>query len=64
MKTVEEHNREMYERYRPKEVGTGVQCPHCGNEMFESEPGVVLLSFPPKINVHCKSCEYKTTLIK
>jgi hypothetical protein len=64
MKTIEEHNREKYEHYALKEVGTGVQCPHCGDEMFESEPDVVLLTFPPRKKVHCKSCKYKTTLIK
>jgi DNA-directed RNA polymerase subunit RPC12/RpoP len=63
MKTLEEHNKEMRERYRPKDVGTGIQCPHCGDEMFYTEPGVILLSYPPQKKVHCKTCKYHTTIL-
>lgn len=63
MKTVEEHNREALENYKTKDIGTGVQCPHCGAEMFETTPGIVLASYPPQKRVHCKSCGYHTTLI-
>mgnify|MGYP003334494186 CR=1 FL=1 len=63
MKTVEEHNKQMREMYAPKDIGTGVQCPHCGGEMFETQPGVILTSYPHQKRVNCKSCGYSTTLV-
>lgn len=63
MKTVEEHNKSRRVRYDNYDDRSGIQCPHCGDEMKYSEPSVMLLSYPPQKHVHCDSCKYKTTVI-
>jgi hypothetical protein len=35
-------------------VGNGVACPKCGEEMYDTNPNLVLTSNPPKKSVHCK----------
>ena len=62
LKTLEEHNAQVFERQKPKNIGTGVQCPHCGAEMYYDNDGITLCSIPPQKHVHCKSCKYKTTM--
>jgi DNA-directed RNA polymerase subunit RPC12/RpoP len=42
--------------------GTGIQCPTCGDELVESDPGTILTSNPPRKTVHCQSCNYKNTI--
>lgn len=36
----------------------GVACPECGAELFDTEPSIVLLSYPPKKSIHCSACGY------
>jgi DNA-directed RNA polymerase subunit RPC12/RpoP len=62
MKSIEEHNEEKRKTLHIK-TETGIQCPHCGDEMHYSEPGVLLLTNPPKRKVHCKTCKYQTTIL-
>lgn len=43
-----------------KEVSTyetRLYCDNCGAEMVEVNPGVVLMSFPPKYAYHCQNSE-------
>ena len=61
MKTLEEYNAEMRERYKAND-STGIQCPQCGDELKLTEPGVVLLSYPPQKKVHCNTCKYKNSI--
>ena len=62
MKSLEEHNKEAYERYEqpPGDIftrGAGVLCPRCGIEMgYTDEALVVLACWPPKRRVHCVAC--------
>lgn len=56
MKTLSEHERE---KNPPKEKAwVGVACDHCGNELYNSTPDIVLTTFPPKINVRCPNCGF------
>lgn len=63
MKTIEEHNLMVFDSITRKKQSankTGVKCPHCVEEveLLNSSPGIVLLSTPPQINVHCPVCSY------
>jgi hypothetical protein len=60
LKTLEQHewlSRPYYER----PLLNGIACPKCGHELLDSNPGVLLLSKPPQLNIHCSSCPYKGT---
>jgi DNA-directed RNA polymerase subunit RPC12/RpoP len=46
-----------------EKVGTGIQCPQCGDELLETNPGTLLMSNPPQKNVHCPTCKYKSYII-
>lgn len=61
MKTVEEHNKDRFKTI--ERVGTGVQCPACGDELIETNPGVLLMSNPAQKSVHCPTCKYKNTIV-
>ena len=37
----------------------GIACPNCGEEMSDSDDGVMYYSFPGQINVICHACGYK-----
>lgn len=37
----------------------GIACPDCGEELYDSSPGVMLLTSPPKLNIYCQSCGYR-----
>ena len=64
MKTIEEHNKERINSFRVLEkVGTGIQCPQCGDELLETNPGTLLMSNPPQKIVHCPTCKYKSYII-
>lgn len=57
MKTLEQYEAEK--KQLRENHGTGIQCPACGDELIETNPGVLLLSYPPKKDVHCPTCKYK-----
>jgi len=64
MKTIEEHNKERSEMYiKSINERTGIQCPHCGDEMKYENSSVLLLSNPPQKKVYCSTCNYQTTII-
>ncbi len=37
----------------------GIKCPQCGNELWDTNPMIVLTSNPPQKNIHCPKCGYK-----
>ncbi len=39
---------------------TGIECPACGRELQDAEPGVILMSNPPKKAVQCFGCGLQT----
>jgi len=60
MKTIEENNQSLRILER---IGTGVQCPGCGDELIETDPGVILTSYPAQKKVHCQNCKYSNCIL-
>ena len=60
MTTLEQHNSELREVYKwsNEPHPNGIECPTCGKELWDSSPSSMLLSYPPKMNVHCPDCGY------
>jgi len=42
---------------------TGLKCPDCGKELFDSNARVILNPQPPKKEVHCPYCRFKGTRV-
>lgn len=63
MKSLDEHNREARKRRMDmnKPYKNGIACPSCGEELYDSEPGMTLLSDPPQHKVRCEGCGYTGT---
>ena len=36
----------------------GIACPVCDEELYDTNPSITLVSFPPKKNIHCINCKY------
>jgi C4-type Zn-finger protein len=60
MKTLEEYETEKASLRA--NYGTSIQCPACGDELVESNPGMTLTSYPLRKSVHCQTCNYKNTI--
>ncbi len=64
MKTLEEHNAErsdMYPTYNNRygqPIKNGIECPKCGEELFDSSPAITYTSIPPKKAIKCDNCNY------
>lgn len=56
----EKEKKEIYDAYI--NLGTGIACPCCGEELHESNSMVLLMSNPPRKNVYCKMCKSKYTI--
>ncbi len=39
----------------------GLACPKCAEQLFDTSPHIILDSYPPQKNVHCKACGYHGT---
>lgn len=42
-----------------KPVKNGCICPNCGEELYDTNPSIILTSHPAQKNVHCNTCNYK-----
>lgn len=63
MKSLEEYNKERMRLWfnilqKNTNKPNGLECPKCGKELHDTNPGIVLTSQPPKIKIHCPSCGY------
>lgn len=65
LKTMEEYNEQRSREYMSHytNLGTGVACPQCGDEMKLSNPTAVLTTFPPQKAVHCNTCKFKSCIV-
>ena len=64
LKTIEEYNQEKTQlRNFQINPGTGVQCPQCGEELVESNPNHILLTYPARKAVHCPTCKYSNSIL-
>lgn len=61
MKTLQEHNAEIFRRLQPRKTGNGIACPNCGKELFDSDNSMALTTNPIQYLIHCESCDYKGT---
>lgn len=63
LKTLEQHEKEkavihaFVESDKPRL--NGIACPKCGEELFDSNPSLRLMSSPQKTHIHCVKCDYK-----
>jgi hypothetical protein len=62
MKSLEEHNQERSIAYQDifdsKPTPNGIECPECKGELYDTQPNMVLASYPPMKNVGCLRCKY------
>ena len=59
LKSLEEHNNSKLNGIYSKNAlknGIGIACPKCGDELYYTNPDMMLTSNPPKQSVHCKNC--------
>ena len=63
LKTLFEHNIRIIEAHKSlcEPSPNGIACPDCGQELVDSNPGVVLTSLPPQMRIHCQGCDFKGT---
>lgn len=58
LKTLEQHNEEKLKFYQPKHTYNGIACPQCGEELTDTNPQVILSSYPPQKRINCIKCSY------
>lgn len=63
MITLKEHNYQILKFQEEFSKNTfpiknNIECPKCGEEMYDSD-GMILLSDPPKKNIHCDKCGHR-----
>ena len=63
MKTLDQHNAERRHSFSEQDElnkphPNGIQCPNCDAELWDSNPMIVLTSYPAQKNVHCPECGY------
>ena len=59
MKTLNEFNTERTAIQKlNKPHPNGIECPECGEELWDSIPMLTLTSIPPQKNIHCPICGY------
>lgn len=64
MKTLKEFNDGKWEEIEKIQTlnqphPNGIECPECGEELWDSSPMTILTSNPPQKNIHCPACGYK-----
>jgi len=59
LKSLEQHNNEAYNTFAAiNNLNSGFACPKCQEEMFYSNPNVMLATYPPKRSVQCNKCNH------
>jgi DNA-directed RNA polymerase subunit RPC12/RpoP len=69
LKSISQHEAETWESFEAQRKlnephPNGLACPKCGAELWDSNPMIVLASYPPQKNVHCPSCNYRTSIVR
>ena len=62
--TLEEFNNKKRKDFEEMQVfcqphPNGIECPECGEELWDSDPMTTLTSNPPQKNIYCPACGYK-----
>jgi len=64
LKSIEEYNKERMTFFSNNiEANTGIACPQCGDQLKESNPGMLLMSNPPRKSVRCDTCNYSSSIL-
>ena len=65
LKSLESANQERRAFYKKMtEPGpNGIACPKCGDQLWDTNPTMELMSSPPQKDVHCPGCSYTGTRI-
>ena len=60
LKSLQEHNKESMRLFFKQNTPqpNGIACPKCGAELVDTDPNVVLTSYPPQKHVGCLKCDY------
>jgi rRNA maturation protein Nop10 len=59
LKSLEEHNKQAYINFAAvNNLNSGFACPKCGEEMFFSNPNVMLMTYPARRSVNCNKCNH------
>jgi hypothetical protein len=62
LKTLDEHNTQQRQYQMSMMDDTprlnGIACPNCEEEMYDTNPNIILTSFPAQKNIHCENCKY------
>lgn len=58
--SISDHNDRIRHLLESKYL-TGVECPHCGNELQYTD-NTILLSYPGQRNVKCFKCEWNSSI--
>jgi len=62
LKSLEEHNLKdsnwNTHIYDSSPILNGIACPNCKKELMDSNPIITNLSYPPRKNINCTSCDY------
>jgi hypothetical protein len=57
--SLDDHNRSRSGTpYFRQPKPTGIACPECSSELYDTNPYSMLLSDPPQLAVHCSKCSY------
>ena len=59
--SLEEANAKAFhdEYYEMAPVKNGIECPICKEELWDTNPMLILTSSPAQKNVHCDKCGYR-----
>lgn len=62
LRNLDEHNKSALDTNRLMTAGhpNGIACPKCGAEMWDTNPSVMLTSWPPRYSIHCPECGHTT----
>ena len=61
--TLIEHNeyrRQLYyAEFDSEPRRNAIECPVCGNELYDPTPNTIMATLPPQKHIACSVCEYK-----
>jgi uncharacterized OB-fold protein len=63
LQSLEEYNKQALERAFKKKMHprlTGIACPHCGQELQDSD-NAILTTVPPQKRIKCFACNFVGT---
>jgi DNA-directed RNA polymerase subunit M/transcription elongation factor TFIIS len=50
--------------HKPQAEKNGIECPQCGEELFDTDSSVTLTTDPPQTRVNCTDCGFVGTRLR